>query len=465
MSELTQITVIQQPEVVRIEVLGAPVVTLIEVYGAGGNGGNLTLEQARSNGNQIQGDIDANNNTIKNLKPAEDNQDAVNLQQMNDAALGAREYAEGLSDNLTLETLRQREPSFAGEVSFQDVVYCEKPLSMTGNLIHKVLDGESIDDAATVNQVNKCRNEAINYTDEVIGNESLEVTRARNNVIEGDINFNNNTGTNVRNGASDQEIATVAQMNAALSEAKTYAEALATNAVRILGDYDLAGTGLYPFGIGSGASGAVRRNDAWRISAAGTFHGVVYSVGDILYATQATPGQLDANWSSFDYNTQQATESAAGVMKIATGAVVANENSLNDTDAVTTKKLWLSFWPRVLAIAHTFAAKITFTTSPRLNSVTAGQYLKVDGSKDLTSVGSIPATDITDDAAHRFISDTQLGQLSTNTTNIATNSGDIANKVSKTVGATYTGAITHVLTQAEYDAIVTKSTTTIYFIV
>jgi hypothetical protein len=44
--------------------------------------------------------------------------------------------------------------------------------------------------------------------------------------------------------------------------------------------------------------------------------------------------------------------------------------------------------------AHTWTLKQTFTAAPRFNSVTASQYLKVDGNKDLTSVATIPFSDI-----------------------------------------------------------------------
>lgn len=98
-----------------------------------------------------------------------------------------------------------------------------------------------------------------------------------------------------------------------------------------------------------------------------------------------------------------------------------------------------------LAMAHTFAAKITFSTAPRFSSVTASEYLKVDGNKDLTSVAAIPATDITEDSLHRFITDLErlkINRFSYTDTVLGIATVGNGNQLSKSVliqGGTMTG--------------------------
>ncbi len=80
----------------------------------------------------------------------------------------------------------------------------------------------------------------------------------------------------------------------------------------------------------------------------------------------------------------------------------------DDTKYITSLRLgtWLT---SVIGRGLTWASKQIFTTAPRFSSVTASQYLKVDGTKDLTSVAAIPATDVTEDATHRFATDAEKG--------------------------------------------------------
>ena len=95
-----------------------------------------------------------------------------------------------------------------------------------------------------------------------------------------------------------------------------------------------------------------------------------------------------------------------------------------------------NWWVNVKTLAQTFAAKITFTTAPRFDSTTASQYLKVDGTKDLTSVAAIPATDITQDAIHRFITDVErlkINRFSYTDTVLGTATSGIGNQFSKSV--------------------------------
>lgn len=213
--------------------------------------------------------------------------------------------------------------------------------------------------------------------------------------------------------------------------------------IKIIGDWD-ATSGSYPLDDESNTTpfitqwgSTIKAGWAFRVGygQAGAVGGFDYENGDVVYALVDNATNSSADWGDLDHNLQQADESLRGTAKIVTAVIISDETSTDDERIVTTKKLWLNFWTRVLAIAHTFAAKITFTTAPRFNSVTASQYLKVDASKDLTSVSAIPATDVTEDSTHRFITDTQLTNLGNqsgiNTGDNATNtqySGLAANK-------------------------------------
>jgi len=186
--------------------------------------------------------------------------------------------------------------------------------------------------------------------------------------------------------------------------------------IRIIGDWNAA-SGQYPLADESNTTpfitqwgSTIKQGWAFRVSygQAGTVDGFDYENGDVVYALVDSPTDNSSDWGDLDHNLQQANESLRGTAKVITAAVISDETTTDDERYVTGFKLWANFWARVLAIAHTFAAKITFTTSPRFNSTTAGEYLKVNGTKDLTSVSSIPATDVTQDASYRFVTDTEI---------------------------------------------------------
>jgi hypothetical protein len=185
--------------------------------------------------------------------------------------------------------------------------------------------------------------------------------------------------------------------------------------IRVVGDWD-ATSGSYPLSDESNTTpfisqwgSVIKQGFAFRVGygQAGTVDGFDYENGDVVYALIDSPTDNASDWGDLDHNLQQADESLRGTAKIVTAAIIADETSTDDERIVTTKKLWLNFWTRVLAIAHTFAAKITFTTAPRFNSVAASQYLKVDATKDLTSVSAIPAADVTQNSTNRFITDAE----------------------------------------------------------
>ena len=234
---------------------------------------------------------------------------------------------------------------------------------------------------------------------------TLEQARNANNQLTGNIDANNNQINNLTNPSSAQQASTKSYTDAAQAAAEAYADGLVVGVFRPVGNHD-ASTGSYPAsGTGSGTSGAIKRGDTYLISVAGTLGGYSYDVGDSIFAQVNNPGTTSANWGDFEHNTQQATESLRGTATIANASEAADENSTGDTKFITPKKLWANFWSRVLAVAWTWAAKQTFTTSPRFNSATASHYLKTDASKDLTSVSAIPATDISGTKTSSFISD------------------------------------------------------------
>lgn len=224
-------------------------------------------------------------------------------------------------------------------------------------------------------------------------NNTLEDARSRDNVILGPIDANNNTIENLPNAISAQQPVTKSQLDALELTLKAYSDALAVSNFNLCGDWDFS-VGSYPTTGGTGTGGALRRGNAFRHNGVTTtFHGMNVEYGDIFYVITVPPGQDDTKWSSLDYNQQQAIETVAGVAKICTAAEAANENSTNDTDIVTPKKFWQNSWQRVLALAWTFAAKITFAVAPRFSSMTAGAMMKVDANKDL--VPAVAGTDYT----------------------------------------------------------------------
>ena len=164
--------------------------------------------------------------------------------------------------------------------------------------------------------------------------------------------------------------------------------------IKIIGDWN-ASSGLYPKNDESNTTpfitqwgATIKAGWAFRVGygQAGTVSGFDYENGDVVYALIDNATNSSSDWGDLDHNLQQANESTRGTSKAITAAIIADETTTDDERYVTGKKIWANFWTRVLAIAHTFAAKITFTTAPRFSSTTASQRLEVDANKDLISV-------------------------------------------------------------------------------
>lgn len=139
--------------------------------------------------------------------------------------------------------------------------------------------------------------------------------------------------TAAKNHSNAQDIVT-------LNAAKTYADSLATGMFRFQGTWNGAGN-LYPTTGGSGVAGAIQVGDSFEISTPCNIQGELYDQGDWIIAKVNTPAQTVANWGTREHNTQQATESLRGNLRIVSQATIEDETSVDDDKAVTTKKFWL----------------------------------------------------------------------------------------------------------------------------
>ncbi|RQO66844.1 hypothetical protein DBR40_21565 [Pedobacter sp. KBW01] len=163
---------------------------------------------------------------------------------------------------------------------------------------------------------------------------SLEMVRALDNKILGDIDFNGNRGMNVATPEENGQIANKEYADQKEINAKNYADLVATDVLRYAGNWD-ASTGQYPTS-GTGLGGEVRRGDSFEITVEGTIEDKEYEVGDQLRAKVDVPGQILANWGSSQVNMQQATEVRTGIAKVATTAQAIDR--LSDTEMMTPAK-------------------------------------------------------------------------------------------------------------------------------
>jgi hypothetical protein len=210
-----------------------------------------------------------------------------------------------------------------------------------------------------------------------------------------------NKATNLSENTSNTKYptvkATVDGDAATLAAAQAYADLVSTSALNFRGYFDPTGATVYPTTGGTGTAGAIEAGNTWEISVAiaANTNGIhpAYDVGDLIVAKIGTPGQTAANWGRTAHNTTQATELARGTAMLSTQAEIEDNSTPNDIDIVTPLKFWYGI-TKFLTLAWTFVQKITFTAAPRFSSVTASQYLKVDATKDLTSVATIPGADV-----------------------------------------------------------------------
>lgn len=83
---------------------------------------------------------------------------------------------------------------------------------------------------------------------------------------------------------------------ATLASANSYADGLVVSMWDDRGNYD-ASSNTFPTTGGSGSAGAVKKNDIWTISVAGTLGGTPVAVRQFIRALIDTPGQTSTNWA------------------------------------------------------------------------------------------------------------------------------------------------------------------------
>lgn len=153
--------------------------------------------------------------------------------------------------------------------------------------------------------------------------------------------------------------------------AKDYADTLVVGLLDDRGGYN-ASSNLFPASGGSGTAGAIKKGDIWNITVGGTLGGRLYEIGEWVRALQDTPGQTSGNWTHTK-NPQQATESQAGILKIAPQSEIVNEATADNITAVTPVRFWQGI-TRLLAIG--ISATVIIETSLK-QFVTATQKLLI----------------------------------------------------------------------------------------
>lgn len=220
---------------------------------------------------------------------------------------------------------------------------------------------------------------------------TLEQAREAGNVVSGEINMN---GYAIKN--------LPAAVDGGDPVRKSEYDSLLSVVVKRRGGIDLSTNPNFP---------ASEAGDRWEVTHAGKVggnDGIELEIWDEIVCTETNAGgdwlTVGDKFYFVQANVGAANESVSGTIRLATDAET--QAGTNNTKAITALKL-ANWWSYIKGLAHTFAAKITFTTAPRLSSTTANQYLKVDANKDVESVANIPAADVAESATKRFASDTE----------------------------------------------------------
>lgn len=203
---------------------------------------------------------------------------------------------------------------------------------------------------------------------------TLENARTNANTIAGDINANSNTLINLRDAVAPQEPITKMQFD-------TYVSAVGGQR----GSIDCSTNPNYP---------ASNKGDRWEVTVAGKIGGAlgidVQVYDEIVCKTTSVAGDqatVGANFYIVQGNLERATETVAGYIQLATD--VETQAGTENTKAITALKLD-NWWTNIKTLAQTFAAKITFLTSPRISSGTASTVPYLDANKDLVSSSITP---------------------------------------------------------------------------
>lgn len=129
---------------------------------------------------------------------------------------------------------------------------------------------------------------------------------------------------------------------------KTYADGLVVGLLDDRGNYD-ASVNTFPASGGSGAAGAIKKGDIWRISVAGTLGGEPVQIGDSVRALVDTPGQTAANWG-----TLQTNETLATIGALIASASTATPNNTDIVATVETSTLKKITWTNIKAFLKTY---------------------------------------------------------------------------------------------------------------
>lgn len=379
-----------------------------------GSGGNDTLEMVRARDNKVLGPIDMGGNKIVNIYGAENDNEAVNLEQLNNTL----NYVVSIIEGRTLEQARANNNEIQGDIN------------ANGNSIVKLRDATDQNEAVPLKQAkilaSNARSDANNYTDQT----TLEKVRLNDNTIDGPINANGNTLENLPNAVLNQQPMTLAQGIAFLQQANNYTDTVSTLTVRWGGFWDPAG-GIYPNGFPGGVKFGYEY-EATNVNPVTMPDGTEVENGDIFRARITNPGQTPANWSIGQGNTQQATEARRGTIFTASQVEAQNENTTNVISALTPVSGW-QMLARFSSIARVISGVWTFMQSPKIDTLTIGHYLRAGSQKEIVGAATIPAADVAESASRVFLAPTEKAAIATNTTAIATNATEIAKKANKAI--------------------------------
>jgi len=142
--------------------------------------------------------------------------------------------------------------------------------------------------------------------------------------------------------ANVQEVGVVTDLGSATSTTlatssaiKTYIDATVGNLGNLEGGWD-ASSGSFP--VGDEPVAGTKKGDYWYVTVAGTVDGEAFNVGDVIVAkVDNASTSSKADWIRLEVNRDQATETALGLVEIATQTET--NDGVNDTAAVTPLKL------------------------------------------------------------------------------------------------------------------------------
>jgi hypothetical protein len=178
------------------------------------------------------------------------------------------------------------------------------------------------------------------------------------------------------------------------------------NAVKTYVDSAVASLGYFVGGFAAGsastfpvAPGGTNKGDYWRVTSAGTIHGAVLEVGDVIIANIDNPNvTTTTDWTILQTNVTQATETVAGIARLATQAET--NTGTNDLTIVTPLKLTTLLDARVGGYAVTIGngSAVSFAITHGLGTldvvaqiaeVSTGDTVYADVARTSTSVVTV----------------------------------------------------------------------------